>query len=364
VKRKRRKQLKTIEEIYQELLTAFAQRAGFAPEENCDLSVRLWAAAGQLQALEIQADWVLEQGFPQTAQGIYLDYHGQMRGIRRMGAAKAKGALRFSVEHEPVADLEIPADTVCMTAEETRFRTTEKAVLKAGTLFVDVPAEALEGGSSGNALAGAVCILTACPVAVTACSNPEAFSGGSDAERDDAFRSRILESYQRLPNGANAAWYEQTAEGYPDVVAAKAVGRARGIGTVDVYVAVEDGLPDEELLEGLREKLQEMREIAVDVRVKAPETRSVDVCVEVLPGEGMSFADVQAAVEQKIRTFFTGRQLGKPVRLAELGCRSYELDEVENYRFIAPAEDLAAEDAQLPVLGTLQIVEMEDPSHV
>ena len=56
--------------------------------------------------------------------------------------------------------------------------------------------------------------MQACPVAITACTNPKAFSGGSDLEDDEALRSRILESYQRLPNGANAAWYEQTAIGY------------------------------------------------------------------------------------------------------------------------------------------------------
>ena len=56
--------MKNIEEIYQELLAAFAERAGFTPEEGCDLAVRLWAAAAQLQALGIQADWVLDQSFP------------------------------------------------------------------------------------------------------------------------------------------------------------------------------------------------------------------------------------------------------------------------------------------------------------
>ena len=60
--------MRTIEEIYQDLLAAFAERAGFVPENGCDLAVRLWAAAAQLQALGIQADWVLNQSFPQTAQ--------------------------------------------------------------------------------------------------------------------------------------------------------------------------------------------------------------------------------------------------------------------------------------------------------
>lgn len=351
--------MKNIEEIYQDLLTAFAERAGFVPETGCDLAVRLWATAAQLQALGIQADWVLDQSFPQTAQGIYLDYQGQMRGLTRMPATKAMGILRFSVDMAPVSDITISQGTVCMTADEVRFQTTEAVVLAAGTLSVDVPAEALEGGSNGNAAPGAITILTACPLAVTGCTNPAAFSGGSDEEDDETFRSRILESYQRLPNGANAAWYEKTAINYGGVAAARAVGRARGIGTVDIYVATEDGVPGAELLSGLQAELQEKREIAVDVEVKAPTVRPVDVSVAVKAKEGTAFETVKSFVEQSVTVFFTGRLLGQPVRLAELGSRIYALDGVENYRFSAPAADLAADDTVLPVLGTLAVTEME-----
>ena len=160
--------MRPIEEIYQELLDAFAERAGFVPESGCDLAVRLWAAAAQLQALGIQADWVLDQSFPQTAQGKYLDYQGQMRGLTRLASTKAAGTLIFSVEMTPVPDLTIPAGTVCMTEGEVRFRTTEDVILSAGALSAAASAEALEGGSDGNAAPGTICILTACPQAVPA----------------------------------------------------------------------------------------------------------------------------------------------------------------------------------------------------
>lgn len=348
-----------MEEIYESLLAAFAERAGFTPEEGCDLAVRLWAAAAQLQALDIQADWVLDQSFPQTAQGVYLDYQGELRGLTRLPAAKAAGTLRFSVETAPVSALTIPAGTVCMTEDEVRFQTTAAAVLAAGTLSADAPAEALEGGANGNAAAGAIRLLTACPLAITGCTNPAAFSGGSDAEDDETLRQRIMESYQRLPNGANAAWYEQTAMNYGGVAAARAVGRARGTGTVDVYVATEQGVPGAELLAGLEAELQEKREIAVDVEVKAPTVQSVNVTVAVAPEAGAAFEAVKTRVEQSITTFFTGRLLGRPVRLAELGSRIYALEGVENYRFTAPAADVAAEDTVLPALGTLSVTEME-----
>ena len=146
---------------------------------------------------------------------------------------------------------------------------------------------------------------------------------------------------------------------FPGVTAAKAVGRARGIGTVDVYITGESGLPSETLLEGLQAELQEKREIAVDVQVKAPTAKTVNVSVAVTPKDGADTAAVLTAAEQTVADFFGGRLLGRAVRLAELGNRLFELDGVENYRFTAPAADIPADSTALPVLGTLSVTELE-----
>lgn len=350
--------MRTIEEIYQSLLKAYAQRTGRTLAEDCDLAVRFYAAAAQLQALDIQTWWVLDQCFPQTAQGTYLDGHAMMRGITRREATRAVGTLRFSVTSPASVELTIAAGTACMTAGEVRFQTTADAVLAIGELSVDVPAEALESGAAGNVPPDTVTILTACPVGITGCTNPIAFTGGSDQENDESLRARVLESYLRLPNGANAAWYEQTAMSHEGVAAAQAVGRARGIGTVDVYIATEAGLPDGELLEEVQADLQDKREIAVDVEVLAPEAKSVDVTVEVAPSDGTSFETIKALVEQAVAVLFTGELLGKPLLLAELGSRIYAVEGVQNYHISSPAADVSGGNGVLPLLGTLTVTEM------
>lgn len=350
--------MRSVETIYGELLASFADRAGFTPEAGCDLAVRLWAAAAELQALEIQADWVLDQSFPQTAQGVYLDRHGSMRGLKRLGATRSGGVLRFSVETAPAMNITIQAGTVCMTAEEVRVQTTEEVVLREGELYVDARAEAVEPGAGGNLVPGAVRFLTACPLAVTSVTNPNAFTGGADEENDESFRARILESYQRLPNGANTAWYESTAMNFPGVTAAKAIGREEGPGTVNVYVTGENGLPDEDLLADLQAELQEKREIAVTVKVLSPTTETVNVDVAVAPKEGADKDAVLESARQAITDFFSGRLLGRAVLLAELGNKLYDLEGVENYRFTAPAADIPANSKVLPELGELVVTEM------
>lgn len=44
--------VRATETIYREMLSAYAKRRGGQLQEDCDLSVRLWAAAAQIQALE------------------------------------------------------------------------------------------------------------------------------------------------------------------------------------------------------------------------------------------------------------------------------------------------------------------------
>lgn len=348
---------KTIDEIYEEMLAVFAEVSGYLPHTSCDLAARLYAAAAQIQGLYHQTQWLLEQSFPQTAQGIYLDRHAQLRGVRRGVAACAEGTLRFGVPAAVESDLSIAAGTVCMTGTGIRFETVTDAVLKAGASYVDVPAAAVEPGRSGNVAAGTITIMAAMPVGIKACTNPAAFGGGDDEESDEALRERLLDTYRRLPNGANAAYYEQTALSFAGVAAASAVARPQGVGSVDLYVATDAGLPDEALLREIDAFLQEKREISVNLRVRAPDTAPFNISVALQPTAGVSFETARADAEAALRGAFTGALLGKTVTLAYLGNLLYNLDSVQNYRITEPKADLAASPTTLPVLGTVTITE-------
>ena len=347
-------------EIYEQMRGTFAQRAGFVPSEGCDSAVRLYALAAELQSLLMQADWVLDQSFPQTAQGMYLDYHAETRGITRGAAEKAAGVIRFAAADKVTAACPIEKGTVCMTAEGVRFETTEDAAIAVGSQWVDVPAQAAEAGAGGNVIAGTVTLLSAMPVGVVQCTNPTAFSGGCDAESDEALRGRVLASYQRLPNGANAAYYEQEAMRYPGVAAAKAVGRARGIGTVNVVIATHAGVPDAALLAAVETDLQKKREIAVDVKVLAPTVETVAVTAALKAAPGYTFAEAKAGAQSALEALFTGELLGKSVTTARLLTLLCGVEGVENVHLTAPAADVAVGSTELPMLGTVTISELTE----
>ncbi len=346
---------KSIDEIYGEMLSAFGEASGYLPHSSCDLAARLYAAAAQIRGLYLQAQWLLDQSFPQTAKGEYLERHAYLRGLSRGIATCATGVLRFGLSAAVGGDLTIKSGTVCMTAAGIRFATTDNAVLKSGRLYVDVPAVALEPGAQGNVAAGTVTMMAAMPVGIKACTNPEAFSGGDDAEDDEGLRRRLLDSYRRLPNGANAAYYEQTALSCTGVAAAVAVGRPRGVGSVDLYIATDAGIPDETLLAEVNSHLQEKREISVDLRVLAPTPKAVNISAAIQPADGFTFEEARASADAALRGAFTGVLLGKSVTLAYLGNLLYDLDSIQNYRLTTPSTDIAASPTVLPCLGTVTV---------
>lgn len=347
-----------MDELYNELMAAFAEATGMEAAGSGDLAARMYAVAAQLWGLYVQCDWVNRQCFPQTAQGEYLDLHAQLRGVERREATAAEGVLRFTVDAAGAADREIAAGTVCMTAGLTRFETIEAGTLEAGETSVDIRARALEAGSAGNVAAGTILQMAVAPVGVSRCTNPAAFTGGTDREDDETLRARVLETYRRLPNGANAAFYQQGALSFDEVAAAAVIPRPRGVGSVDVVVSTAAGAPSAELLEELEDYFEARREIAVDVQVRAPEMETVDVAVQVAAEEGQDAQAVQDAVEAALRGWFDGRRLGQSVLRAALGELVFQVEGVANYALTAPAADVAVEVDVLPRLGTLTVEAM------
>ncbi len=222
--------MKELEEIYQEMLDCFAQRTGLEAAESCDLAVRFYAVAAQVYALYVQADWVLRQCFPPDGGGKLPGQPRPAAGAEPEAGHRRGGSIRFSVAQAADTDRPIPAGTVCMTPGLIRFETAQAAVLEAGASWVDVPARALTPGSAGNVPAGAVTAMAAAPVGIAACTNPAPLPAAGTRRGTRGLRQRVLSTFRRLPNRANAAFYEQGALSFDQVAAASVLPRSRGRG--------------------------------------------------------------------------------------------------------------------------------------
>lgn len=345
----------TLEEIYAGLASEFQTRTGKTAGASSELAVRFYAVAAQIYALYVQGEWTRRQCFPQTAQGEDLDKHAQIRGVTRRQAARAGGAVRFYVDGAQEVEVDIPAGTVCMTAGGVRFATTQAAAVAPGALYAQAPVEAVEAGAAGNVGAGTIVYMSLPPVRIVACANPEPFTNGLDQEEDESLRERVLATYRRLANGANSAFYRQAAMSFPEVAAVTVLPRNRGVGTVDIVPAARGGVPSQALLTEMQSYFDQVREIAVDVKVNAPTVETVNLSLKLWAEEGRDFDAVAGAVEDALTAWFNGERLGKPLPRAQLTSLVFAVDGVENCQILQPAADLELTSVTLPVLGTLTI---------
>lgn len=352
------KRLKTVDEIYGEMMEVFARETGMEPDGTGELAVRMYALAAQVAALYQEAEWTRRQCFPQTATGEELDKHAFLRGLRRNPAGRAAGTLRFFLRTAVEEDLTIPTGTVCMTAGMVAFETIQESVLPAGQVEVDIPAQAVEAGPGGNTPAGTIRTMAVAPVGIAGCTNPTPFTGGCREEGDEELRERILATFRQLPNGTNGAYYAREAMEVNGVAAVQVLPKNRGLGTVDLYISATEGMPSPELVEQVKNRLESRREIGVSLQVLAPTPRPVDVLVQVKPREGRTVGTVLQQVRDALSVWFDGTLLGNDVLLARLGQVIYQVDGVENYRFYAPAYDVKMGKGQIPVLGNLSVEEM------
>lgn len=347
--------MKETDEIFEQMATAVESRTGVLLNRGGDMALRLYAVAAELASLWAQVDWLERQSFPQTAIADYLDRHAQTRGLTRGGSVCSTGTIRFEIDETRAVDMAIAVGTVCLNSAGTEFLTTEAGAITAGGTYCTVSAKAREGGAAGNVPAGSICYMSPAPIGIVRCYNPTAFSGGTDEETDDSLRSRILQSYASLPNGSNTAFYEQAALEMDCVAAACVVPCKRGTGTVDIIISGDEGMPPSELITELERKLDESREICVDVAVLAPTAVAVDVSAAIDVTDGFDAAVVVSAVTNEVRKLFNGYMLGADVLRAQLGSVIYNVPGVKNYVITKPVADIDIAYNELPVAGTITV---------
>lgn len=350
----------TYEEILETMQNTFLQEAGYSANDASDIGIRLKVLAGEIYSCYTNIEWLRMQMFPQTAVAKQLDYHAEERGIERKGAVKSTGILTFSRTTALSYDVSIPSGTICSTPgiEEERFVTTEDAVLTAGKLSIDVNASAEDGGNSSNVCANTITVMVTPPSGITSVTNEEAFTGGTDEETDDELRERILDSYKNIPNGTNCAFYIDQALKYDGVHSANAIARARGNGSVDVYVAGKGEAVPSDLLSQISSDLSVIKEINVNLQVKDPTFITVNIGVQIEIEDNYEFSLVKEKCETAIIEYVKSLKISEDLLKVDLGNIVYNVDGVKNYAIISGlAYDKTADKDELIIPGTITISE-------
>ncbi len=349
--------MKTTQEIYEQMRAQMAERSGCALDDGCELAVRLYAAAAQIESLYAYCDWSRKQCFPQSAVGEYLDMHAQLHGLTRDPAQCARGTLVIGIDRALDFALTVPAGTRFCVPDGPRYRLLEACSISAGQTENEAAAICESAGLIGNVPAGTICGLTEAPNYVNSVYNPDPFTGGLEAESDQHLRQRIEAAARRCPNGANADYYESVALAQEGITSAAAVAADPSAGTVSLCVSGGYGLPGDGQLQAVRQALATRTELGITLRVFAPTLQTVAVSVTVWPVDGVRSADAAAAARAAIEAHFAKPMLRHGFYRSEAGSAIYNTGLVKNYAFSAPSADLPASASTLYTLGTLQVLE-------
>lgn len=347
-------------ESYETILTrmqdTFSELSGFQADDASDIGIRLKVLAGEIFSAYSNIEWLKNQVFPQTATGQQLDYHAQQRGLQRKPPLKASGSLTFSVSTALTYDISIPQGTICSTAktDSQRYVTKSSAVLKAGQTSVSVDAEAEIGGTSGNCLENTITILVTPPTGITSVKNAAAFTGGTQGEDDESLRTRILNSYNDISNGTNAAFYKARALKNENVSSASAIPINRGNGTVDVYIWA-NGTPSESLISEVQADLNSLKEINVDVKVAAPTTVACNFTAYIWVEDGYVYDDVKLACADAVKNYISSLKIGEDMFLSKAGMAVLNVPGVKNYRIISSntCTDISIDDDEIASIGSI-----------
>lgn len=318
-------------------------------------------------------DWIAKQAVPFTAADEFLQGWGALKNIYLKAATSAVLTVTFPGTVGAV----VPAGIPVLRGDGVEY-TTLSAVAVAGTGFCTINVGAnpdLTGqtGAFGNASTGTAMTLGQ---SVTNVSSSGLVTGtvviGADLETQDSFRSRVLEAYQKPPQGGAPSDYEQWAKEVPAVTRAWCTPNGFGAGTVVVYVmldivrAAQNGFPQgtngvatgepraaaatgDQLL--VANYIFPLRPATALMYIVSPTSNPINFTIKGIPAGSQGF--VAPAISG---VFLSDGKPGGTVPLAHIWSAIASISGVDDFVITSPVADPTNPAGALPVVGTITFI--------
>ena len=293
--------------------------------------------------------------FVNTSTGIWLDKRGAEYAIHRKQGTKAKGVCTFSGQQNTL----IPAGSVCSTLSGLLFLVkTDTVIGENGT--VDIAVEAQEIGGQYNVLPKSINILPVHINGVSDVTNKEKISGGSDVETDDELAQRILEKLQKPATSGNIYHYRQWAKEVNGVGEVKVFPLDNGPGTVTVMPITNTGRsPDTEIIQKVKEHIEQNRPIGATVTVTAPTEKLIAVDAVLTISPSTSIDTVKTAYEKSFQKYIRNTAFRSSMvdfyRCLSMFYDIDGVDAVQTFTLNQKTENIHIAEREVQVAGTIQI---------
>ena len=336
------------EEMLQEITLTDKREGSFVND-------MLSTAALQSEKLYVELEHTLAVAFLQNCVGEDADEKAQEEGLSRKAGTKAKGRVTFTGE----VGKDITEGTLCGTAGGLQFATTQTGQIGAdGT--ATLPVEAEEIGDKYNVLAGYINTLSVGMNGVTGVSNAEGTLGGAEEETDAELIARILLKKRTPATSGNKHHYLQWALEVNGVGNAKIFPLDNGPGTVGVMPITSGGrAADEEILQSVREHIEEQRPIGATVSVYAPQEVLLSVSAVVAISADTTLSAVQEAYRKEFEAYIKEGVFRLQV-IDYYKCLSmfYEISGVMSvtaFRLNGGTESVSIGEKQIQVCGAISV---------
>ena len=225
---------------------------------------------------------------------------------------------------------------------------------------VEIEAQAELEGVIYNVAVGTVNLMVTAPVGISSVINTTAFTGGTDEEDMETYRTRLLELI-RAPHtgsvGDLAVWAEEV-----DGVESVTVFPNDNVGTpqfghVTVRIVGPNGsIPPQSVLDAVQASLVEKDVANITIHTATFTPLPVNVTVAITPAAGFSFGTVQPSVVDAISKYIDSTPVGGTVYVAGIYDAVFGLAGVATLSVSAPsAPGVTATATQKPVVGTISV---------
>lgn len=330
----------TLEEIRASILRDYQTYYPNADtSEDSDAYARASSLAACAEGIYAHQKWLIKQFFPDTADTEFLEKHAGLRSLRRRNAtyAAGKGA---TVSGNP--DAVIAVGLQIKTEDGRFYETTESAVIPAsGSVIVAV--RSLATGAVQNIKTATKGSFMAAPVGVSTDVVLNDVVGATNAESDSSLLERLLNKIRRPAAGGNKYDYKDWALEVDGVEQAYVYPLRRGLGTVDIAITADNGVPSDDTVRRAQEYIDQERPVtAKESKVVKPDVTKVNFNIQVKIS-GVALNDIKTAINNALRDYFNGLIPGDDLIVSQCEAVINNLIGVVDRRFIAPTANQKAD---------------------
>lgn len=323
----------TLEEIRASILRDYQTYYPNADtSEDSDAYARASSLAACAEGIYAHQKWLIKQFFPDTADTEFLEKHAGLRGLRRRNAtyAAGKGA---TISGNP--DAVIAVGLQIKTEDGRFYETTESAVISSGGTVV-VAVRSLATGAAQNIKTATKGSFMAAPVGVSTDVVLNDVVGATNAESDSSLLERLLNKIRRPAAGGNKYDYKDWALEVDGVEQAYVYPLRRGLGTVDIAITADNGVPSDDTVRRAQEYIDQERPVtAKESKVVKPDVTKINFNIQVKIS-GVALNDIKIAISNALTDYFNGLIPGDDLIVSQCEAVVSDLIGVVDRRFIAP----------------------------